>query len=613
MAYTPTPLIIGPMIRKMRAKNAEKNQPLASDSEMAREAPGLKIGTGVWKWPPVWPYAPDFFLRPQEEEAEAMPNNPTMAMMGSMSMGGMTDPKDMLAKVEDAQLDVVRFWSQDKSGVKTVVDEEAIESLQNHYSYYLRDGMTVLELGAAENSYLPQQLKLARHVGVGLNKELMETNPSLTDTLVVNLDVVEEEVGVKSDELNSAFGENSFDAILVANTVEFLTQPREVFKTCWRLLKPGGTMFVSFVEREALKEDFGDAQTKMWRNYNDDQHLWMAGSFFQFSVGEGWDGLKGFDISPESAKKNKPDANVVTKLFDQGKSNNIYMCQASKATEAQTVDASDPQKSFESLMWMTPTMEIRDKMLITPRLARIYQHFEGQEERQQKLQEGLEYMPRVYESLIKMDQFAFPFNLQARLAADLITDPDFNANDDQINALKMGLGLKKPSEDFWAPVGKLTGAMEAEDKVNLLAHIVPRFGSGDPAQEAALQTFVSGLKPTIKVVKSTSANISDADAAIAASELLACETLRPGRSSREDFAMWVSALTEEELAEYVARRKAVRENSMEELKAFQDERDAAAAKEEEDKKRLMEQVETARKERTMVFNEETGKMEEIEK
>jgi len=212
-----------------------------------------------------------------------------------------------------------------------------------------------------------------------------------------------------------------------------------------------------------------------------------------------------------------------------------------------------------------------------------------------------------------MDQFAFPFNLQGRLAVDLITDPDFNANDEQINALKMGLGLKKPSEDFWAPVGKLTGAMEAEDKVNLLAHIVPRFGSGDPAQEAALMTFVSGLKPTIKVVQSTSADMSDADAAIAASELLACETLRPGRSTREDFATWVGALTEDELKEYVARRKAIRQDSMKELKAFQDERAAAVQKVEDDQKRMMEQVDTARKERSMVFNEKTGKMEMIEK
>ena len=37
-----------------------------------------------------------------------------------------------------------------------------------------------------------------------------------------------------------------------------------------------------------------------------------------------------------------------------------------------------------------------------------------------------------------MDQFAFTFGMQAQLATDLITDPGYNGNDEQILALKMG-------------------------------------------------------------------------------------------------------------------------------------------------------------------------------
>merc|ERR1711862_497167 len=87
-----------------------------------------------------------------------------------------------------------------------------------------------------------------------------------------------------------------------------------------------------------------------------------------------------------------------------------------------------------------------------------------------------QYLPKVYEILIRMDQFAFPFNLQAQLAADLIADKQFNANADQLAALKMGLGLRKPSKSFWAPIGQYTAAMDPEAKVNLLAHLVPKFG-----------------------------------------------------------------------------------------------------------------------------------------
>jgi hypothetical protein len=47
-------------------------------------------------------------------------------------------------------------------------------------------------------------------------------------------------------------------------------------------------------------------------------------------------------------------------------------------------------------------------------------------------------LPKIYESLIKMDQFAFTFNMQAQLAADLVGDPDFTGSDIQINNMKMG-------------------------------------------------------------------------------------------------------------------------------------------------------------------------------
>jgi hypothetical protein len=89
--------------------------------------------------------------------------------------------------------------------------------------------MSVLEFGAAENSYLPDGLKLSRHVGVGANKVLMDENSALTESLVINLNDVVQEQGIKSDELK-AFGAGTFDVILMANTIDFLTSPREVFR-----------------------------------------------------------------------------------------------------------------------------------------------------------------------------------------------------------------------------------------------------------------------------------------------------------------------------------------------------------------------------------------------
>ena len=55
----------------------------------------------------------------------------------------------------------------------------------------------------------------------------MNSNPSLTEKLTLDLNDCTEDVGV------NAFPENmynKFDVVLISNTVDFLTEPKEVFK-----------------------------------------------------------------------------------------------------------------------------------------------------------------------------------------------------------------------------------------------------------------------------------------------------------------------------------------------------------------------------------------------
>lgn len=294
--------------------------------------------------------------------------------------------------------------------------------------------MSVLELGAAEESYLPTDLQLSRHVGFGANAKLMGQNPSLTESFVVDLNKVVDEIGIDSDAIN-ALESDSFDAIIMANTIDFLTAPREVFKSAWRVLKPGGLMMVPFTNTDAYTSKFGRAQTKMWTDMNDDQHMWVCGTFFQFSASDGWENLIGFDISPEGSKKQE-DNPILSKLGGK-KTMNMYVVQARKVAPDESIDLENPEKSFSSKMWLLPKLEDRDKKLLAPRLARAYSLVKTREE-QVALERNVEFLPQIYECLLKMDQFAFPFGLQAKLAADLIVDPAFNGNEEQIKALKMG-------------------------------------------------------------------------------------------------------------------------------------------------------------------------------
>jgi hypothetical protein len=177
----------------------------------------------------------------------------------------------------------------------------------------------------------------------------------------------------------------------------------------------------------------------MWRDYNDDQHMWVAGSFFQFSAGEGWENLMGFDISPESAKDNFEQKGPLDMFdFDKGKDNNMYVVQATKGYQDDTIDEKNPSKSINSKMWMLPTLEERDKKLVVPRLGRSYAVTKNPK-RKEAIKEHITLLPKIYEALINMDQFAFTFEMQSQLAADLVLDPDFNGNHEQIAAMKEGM------------------------------------------------------------------------------------------------------------------------------------------------------------------------------
>ncbi len=151
--------------------------------------------------------------------------------------------------------------------------------------------------------------------------------------------------------------------------------------------------------------------------------------------------------------------------------------------------------------------------------------------------------------------------------------------------------------------------MVPEDKINLLAHIVPRFGSDDPAQEKALEDFVTGLEPTFAVIKKRCPSLSEADVQLAGTELLAAEILKPGRSTKTEFASWVAALTEADVLDVLERRKSFKKVAVDALTQMRENRQAELDRIEAEKKKFEEQVEKARAERTIELNIKNGKME----
>ena len=123
------PMIIGPMIRKMREEKQKAKMPMASDGEMKGQAPGLRVGGAAWKWPPVWPYDQSFFT-PPEDLSKPDPASQLNGMAGMLS-GVAQVPTRAETEVEESEkLDPLKYWKEEKADVKTELDEEAVEKLK---------------------------------------------------------------------------------------------------------------------------------------------------------------------------------------------------------------------------------------------------------------------------------------------------------------------------------------------------------------------------------------------------------------------------------------------------------------------------------------------------
>ena len=151
--------------------------------------------------------------------------------------------------------------------------------------------------------------------------------------------------------------------------------------------------------------------------------------------------------------------------------------------------------------------------------------------------------------------------------------------------------------------------MKPEDKISCLACIVPRFGINDPAVEQALKYFISGLEPTFAIIQSKCVGMGEGDVQYLGTELLISEILRPGNSSKDDFASWLGSMNESELRGILQDLRSSRDTARSEMIIMQDERRAEQERIDMLKKKMMDQQSAARKDRSMIFNTRTGKLE----
>jgi SAM-dependent methyltransferase len=119
------------------------------------------------------------------------------------------------------------------------IDPGTIAALTRYYADVLPPGARVLDLMSSWISHLPDAARYASVSGLGMNAEELAANPCLDVRIVHDL----------NRDPRLPFDTASFDAALIAVSVQYLIHPVEVFRDVARVLRPGGRLIVAMSHR----------------------------------------------------------------------------------------------------------------------------------------------------------------------------------------------------------------------------------------------------------------------------------------------------------------------------------------------------------------------------
>lgn len=119
------------------------------------------------------------------------------------------------------------------------LDADARERWKRFHGQFLRDGMQVLDLMASHDSHLPAEPADITVAGLGMNQEELAANPRLVERSVHDL----------NRDTTLPYGDDRFDLVLCALSIEYLARPVEALRDVRRVMKGGGRLVVSFSER----------------------------------------------------------------------------------------------------------------------------------------------------------------------------------------------------------------------------------------------------------------------------------------------------------------------------------------------------------------------------
>ena len=144
-------------------------------------------------------------------------------------------PAGMFERIDEG--DDAAFYAEPR--FVTHIDAATIDALTAFYRERIPAGERVLDLMSSWVSHLPEDVTYASVVGHGMNAPELAANPRLDAWHVQNLNA----------DTALPWPDGSFDAALIAVSVQYLTRPVEIFAELARLLVPGGQLIISTSHR----------------------------------------------------------------------------------------------------------------------------------------------------------------------------------------------------------------------------------------------------------------------------------------------------------------------------------------------------------------------------
>eukprot|EP00929_Paragymnodinium_shiwhaense_P004082 TRINITY_DN104808_c0_g1_i1.p1 TRINITY_DN104808_c0_g1~~TRINITY_DN104808_c0_g1_i1.p1 ORF type:complete len:475 (-),score=55.47 TRINITY_DN104808_c0_g1_i1:538-1962(-) len=201
-------------------------------------------------WPDAWPYRPEDFRRQDES-------------------------------------DDLNFY--DEPRYVTHVDDDALALLSDFYSLQFAQApqgdFSVLDVCSSWVSHYPQAMGARRVAITGLVEEELAANEQATEYVTQDL----------NENPRLAFGDDEFDFVTNAASIDYLNKPKEVFQEMHRVLKPGGVAIISFSNR-----CYASKAIAMWlaEVNNGPEHCRTVANYFHFNPVGGWRHISSADISP---------------------------------------------------------------------------------------------------------------------------------------------------------------------------------------------------------------------------------------------------------------------------------------------------------------------------